>query len=130
MPIDEAVKELLEDAKALACSAREIVGSQSADDLSLTEKAMLDSCLDSLYSKTSRLLDSNTNPSFDPPDAGSDYTPIDTTGFDLPRYANVTCQEACDALDDYCNENTDDSARYARRVHGIIFQYEDEAGLT
>ena len=46
------------------------------------------------------------------------------------RLGWVLFGEAFAALEEYCNENTDKAAEYTRRVHGIIFEYEDKAGLT
>ena len=126
---EDPVKAALENLKAFACAGKEVVDGRTADQLTMDQKNLVKGCLDCFYTSSSRLLDPDAAPSFDPPDAGHDYTPIDTSGFDLPRYADTSCKEACDALDEYCEGETDAGARHVRRVHAIVFAYQDALQL-
>ena len=126
---DPVIKQILRDIKADACGGKEVVGDLSASELSMSEKTLLKNALDSMVSCMTRLLNPDKDPSFTPPDAGQSFTPIDTSGFDLPRYAEVTCEEACMALDDYCNGDTEDAAKHVRRINDIVFEYYDVGGL-
>ena len=127
---EDPIKQLLQDVKSDVCAGKEIVNDFTAAELSMSQKALLKNALDSAVACMTRLLDPNTEPSFDPPDAGSDFTPVDTNGFDVRDYARTACQRACDALDEYCNGQTENAARYVRQVNALMPGYYDAAQLT
>jgi len=127
---DDPLKQFLEDLKSDLCAGKEIVNDHTAEDLSITQLAILKNALDSAVVCFTRILDPTVNPSFDPPDAGTDFTPINTSGFTLADYARTACERICQALEDYCDGLTDQAARLVRQINAIMFEYYDAAGLT
>ncbi len=130
MPADP-IKEWLEDLKEAACAAYEIAHTYTTSGMGMTSTTpIVQYGLLVADTKSSTLVNPNLSPSFVPPDAGSNYTPIDSSGFSLAQFSSVLKEEACDALRTYCDGDTNEAASHVRRLKDIIPGYEEAIGVT
>ena len=141
MAIDPVVKEFLEGIKNAICGTGEpatggivqVVGS-TAGELSQSQKDDAEDLLrdngDGAQDRVETLLNESEEPSFDPPSLGSTFTEYDPTGKTTQAMILDACQQACDALDDYCDEEFTAAARMTRRLETTIIAFRDSAGMT
>ena len=138
--MSDLVKDYLQAVKDLACGTGtpatggivQVVGS-TAGELSQTQKDDAEDLLrdngDGAQDRIETLLNESEEPSFDPPSLGGGFTPYDATGKGTSDIIGDACQQACDALDDYCEENFTPAARMTRRLETTIIAFRDSAGM-
>lgn len=124
----DPIKKQLQEIKEAACSAYEICKDRD-EPLGLTSNtSIVLLSIDVMEAKLTALLDPAQEPSFNPPDAGSDYAPIDLSNATLGMYANNAKQEACAALAAYCDGDPQGAGRSARRLNDILDGYRTAVG--
>ncbi len=129
MPVD-TVKQWLEELKESACAANEIAMNYVAGMGLRSVTPIVQLSVLVAKTKAETLLNPDKEPSFNPPDAGSNYTPIGIPDPNLVKYASTLKEEACEALEKYCNGDTDGAAKHVRRLVGIFAPYESAIGTT
>ncbi len=137
----DLLKDYLQATKDFCCGTGEpatggivqVVGS-TAGELSQQQKDDAEALLRTssntgVQDRVETILDENESPSFDPPSLGGTFTPYDATGKNTHDIISDCCQEACDALDDYCEENFTPAARMTRRLETTIVAFRASAGM-
>lgn len=113
---------------------KQIVGSTSGE-LSAQQKTDVENKLrtsanDGAQDRIEIIIDPAQSPSFDPTNLGENFTEYDATGKGTGAIATDLCQEACDALDAWCEDNQVQAARLMRRMETTIVALRASGGIS